>query len=351
MASTLIQACLSVESEKGKKDEVHYSPITRALSYQTLDLLGLPSKILIPEAEKTLSETLFHAFKLAEEESKSKVESARESHSQGWGGSLGRTLATGAGVIAGGVLVGITGGLAAPAIAAVLAPLGIGGLFSAAAAPVVFGTLFGVTGGGLAGKRVRERWRGVEEFGFVEVGAGTKATKEEVEDLEEARKRLRVHKAKEAEEEKKKVEEEKNTLEKGQAPAATGESEKQTEETNAEPLLVDTSDPSAKVAQSKSQGKGTISEGVAGDGIQAAENDPQEPSEEEAKAAVDAQHRDLEEQLLNLTLEHGTRRSSTTSPELSRSSTESVRPSVEVGTDEKTATEVKKPPSLTVCIR
>lgn len=100
-------------------------------------------------------------------------------------------------MIAGGVLIGVTGGLAAPAIAALLAPLGIGGLLAGGAAPVVLGTLFGVGGGGLAGRRVRERWRGVEEFGFVEIGAGTKATVEEVEDLKIAKERYQARKKKE----------------------------------------------------------------------------------------------------------------------------------------------------------
>jgi hypothetical protein len=94
------------------------------------------------------------------------------------------------------VLIGVTGGLAAPAIAALLAPLGIGGLLAGGAAPVVLGTLFGVGGGGLAGRRVRERWRGVEEFGFVEIGAGTKATSEEVDDLKQARERYQARKKK-----------------------------------------------------------------------------------------------------------------------------------------------------------
>jgi hypothetical protein len=93
------------------------------------------------------------------------------------------TAATGAGVVVGGVLLGVTGGLAAPAIAALLAPLGFGIL--GAAAPAVLGTLFGLTGGGLAGWRVHERWRGVDEFAFVEVGAGTRPTREEVKDMQD----------------------------------------------------------------------------------------------------------------------------------------------------------------------
>lgn len=81
------------------------------------------------------------------------------------------------------MLLGVTGGLAAPAIAALLAGTGMGAILGASLAPIVVGTLFGLSGGGLAGWRVAERWRGVEEFEFIEVGAGTKPTPGEVADL------------------------------------------------------------------------------------------------------------------------------------------------------------------------
>lgn len=51
------------------------------------------------------------------------------------------------------------------------------------AAPVVLGTLFGLTGGGLAGRRVSQRWRGVDEFSFVEVGSNSKMTQDEADDI------------------------------------------------------------------------------------------------------------------------------------------------------------------------
>jgi len=69
----------------------------------------------------------------------------------------------------GGVALGLTGGLAAPAILALL-PASLG-LLTPAAAPVVIGTLFGLTGSGLAGRRVRRRWAGVGEFEFVDLRA------------------------------------------------------------------------------------------------------------------------------------------------------------------------------------
>lgn len=81
------------------------------------------------------------------------------------------------------MLLGVTGGLAAPALAALLAGTGMGAILGASIAPIVVGTLFGLSGGGLAGWRVAERWRGVDEFEFIEIGAGTKPTPGEVADL------------------------------------------------------------------------------------------------------------------------------------------------------------------------
>ncbi|WVQ85872.1 hypothetical protein IAT38_008040 [Cryptococcus sp. DSM 104549] len=305
MGAILVEASLATEAEenvkKNKKEEaLKYTPVTRALSYRTLELLGLPAKELLPEAEMNLSSTLFTALRAAaEKESQDKVESARQAQSQGWGGSLGRHLATGAGVIAGGVLVGVTGGLAAPAIAAVLAPLGIGTVLSASAAPVVLGTLFGVGGGGLAGRRVRERWRGVEEFSFIEVGDGHKATQEEIDDLREASKKIKEKKAKEAAEAAAKAAEEDGKEVKKDVPE---------------------------------EGTGEI-------------------SAEQAQENVDKGRLDLEQRLLNLTLQSGTR--SSISSESSAATTlvsDSPRASLDQAKDEKALAEAKKPPSLTATI-
>ncbi|WRT70552.1 uncharacterized protein IL334_007550 [Kwoniella shivajii] len=303
IAGILVEASLASETvaeentKKEKKEEgaLKYSPISRLLSYRTLQLLGLQPKELIPQAEKNLSNTLFHALKAAaEKESEEKVEKAREAQSQGWGGSLGRHLATGAGVVAGGVLIGVTGGLAAPAIAAVLAPLGVGSLLSASAAPVVLGTLFGVGGGGLAGKRVRERWRGVEEFSFIEVGDGNKATQEELDELKEARARTKER------EEKKKAEEAK---EKGKP-----ENEKQ---------------------------EGDVEGQI---------------SEQDAEELVNQGRSDIEERLLKLSLESGTRQSISSSGSKPQIASDSPRVSLDHAKDEKALVDVKKPPSLTATI-
>ncbi|KAG9098870.1 hypothetical protein FRC06_005894, partial [Ceratobasidium sp. 370] len=97
---------------------------------------------------------------------KEKSEAARKEQEHGWGGKWGRWAATGGGVILGGVAIGLTGGLAAPALVPLIPFL------SASAAPIVLGSLFGIAGGGLAGNRVRRRWGGVEYFEFEQISGG-----------------------------------------------------------------------------------------------------------------------------------------------------------------------------------
>lgn len=190
-------------------------------------------------------------------------------------------------MVAGGVLLGVTGGLAAPAIAAVLAPLGIGTVLSASAAPVVLGTLFGVGGGGLAGRRVRERWRGVDEFSFIEVGDGHKATQEEIDDLKVSRKNV-----------SQKAGEKEGKEETTEKPGVEGEKEE--------------------------GGDGTI-------------------SKEQAEKNVEAGRLDLEQRLLNLTKQSGVDTNAASSPDLQPASLENA-------SEEKGLAEAKKPPSLTVGI-
>ncbi|CAK9786616.1 DUF726-domain-containing protein [Cutaneotrichosporon oleaginosum] len=177
MARALVQAALAPQEREKEKPKVAYTPVARAAAHSTLELLGLDAGVLLPRAEVAL------ATMLAAVANDDAIDEARKKQKDGWGGALGRRLATAGGFIAGGVLLGVTGGLAAPAIVALLAPLGLGAALSGIAAPVVLGTLFGLTGGGLASRRVSQRWRGVDEFSFVEVGANSKPTRDEIEDM------------------------------------------------------------------------------------------------------------------------------------------------------------------------
>ncbi|QRV99001.1 membrane protein [Ceratobasidium sp. AG-Ba] len=140
-----------------------YSAGSRAVLIRTLELMSIPTINLL-EVEKNLGRDLFH--QLREEEMKEKSEAARKEQEHGWGGKWGRWVATGGGVILGGVAIGLTGGLAAPALVPLLPFL------TASTAPIVLGSLFGIAGGGLAGQRVRTRWGGVEYFEFEQISGG-----------------------------------------------------------------------------------------------------------------------------------------------------------------------------------
>lgn len=78
---------------------------------------------------------------------------------------------------AGGLLVGITGGLAAPLVAGAL--IGLGGSIGIGAGTLAFlggtsglaliGSVFGVTGASIAGMKMEYKSRGIQEFKFVDV--------------------------------------------------------------------------------------------------------------------------------------------------------------------------------------
>jgi len=79
----------------------------------------------------------------------------------------------GAAGVAGGLVIGITGGLAAPVIAGALAGLGIGGTFLGSAAGIAFATtFFGATGASLTGLKMARRIKGMEELEFEQLRGG-----------------------------------------------------------------------------------------------------------------------------------------------------------------------------------
>ncbi|KAG9009432.1 hypothetical protein FRB90_008345 [Tulasnella sp. 427] len=164
----LLSACLLPSATASKSDKpgsapLGYTPASRALLWCALSLLQIPHEHLL-SAEDHVSQGLYAELKNAE--IKAQSEAARKEHEEGWGGKWGRLAATVGGVIIGGVAIGMTGGLAAPALLPLLPFL------TAGSAPIVLGTLFGLTGGGLAGLRVNKRWAGVDVFDFVQIVGG-----------------------------------------------------------------------------------------------------------------------------------------------------------------------------------
>ncbi|KAG2197086.1 hypothetical protein INT46_003154 [Mucor plumbeus] len=80
-----------------------------------------------------------------------------------------RWIATGAGIIGGGAVIALTGGLAAPLLAPLLVGVTGATFFATAGGVALVTSLFGLTGGGLAGWKMHKRMKGVEEFEFKQI--------------------------------------------------------------------------------------------------------------------------------------------------------------------------------------
>ncbi|KZO94694.1 DUF726-domain-containing protein [Calocera viscosa TUFC12733] len=160
--SSLTAVSKPIEKAAGS---INYPAFQRAFVSRTLSFLLVPTHTLV-EAEYAASLQLMREIEKAKKGMDEKSEEARKAQEEGWGGKWGRWAATGGGLIIGGVALGVTGGLAAPALLPFIPFL------TAASAPIVLGTLFGLAGGGLTGYRVRNRWAGVEEFEFKQIMGG-----------------------------------------------------------------------------------------------------------------------------------------------------------------------------------
>lgn len=148
-----------------------YPAESRVLMIRLASSLGL-SMDLLAQDEISVAKGLLEAAKQqmdADEETKKKVEE----------GSTARKWKVGLGAVAGAVLIGVTGGLAAPLLAAgvgtVMGGLGLGATATAGylgalagSAPLV-GILFGAYGGKMTGKMVDEYAREIQDFAFIPI--------------------------------------------------------------------------------------------------------------------------------------------------------------------------------------
>ncbi|CAG8634790.1 5271_t:CDS:2 [Acaulospora morrowiae] len=81
-----------------------------------------------------------------------------------------RWMATGVGVVVGATAIGLTGGLAAPLVAAGIGAItGAGIIATTASSVVLMASLFGIAGGGLGGYKMHKRTRGLKEFSFTRI--------------------------------------------------------------------------------------------------------------------------------------------------------------------------------------
>lgn len=148
-----------------------YPAESRVLMLRIASSLGISMQLLAQD-EISVAKGLLEVAKQqmnADEETKKKVEE----------NSTARKWKVGLGAVAGAVLIGVTGGLAAPLLAAgvgsVMGGLGLGATATAGylgalagSAPLV-GVLFGAYGGRMTGKMVDEYAKEVEDFAFLPI--------------------------------------------------------------------------------------------------------------------------------------------------------------------------------------
>ncbi|KAK6504678.1 hypothetical protein TWF481_006617 [Arthrobotrys musiformis] len=152
--------------------------------------LGLPP-LTVVRLEKSVAKTLVTAAKSATNDGDiMSADSSRER--QKANNKWNRRIKIGIAGVAGAAVIGITGGLAAPLVAAgigtVMSGIGLGATAAAgylgalAGSGALVGTLFGAYGGKMTGEMMKRYAQEVEDFGFVKVKPGVPDPVEAIED-------------------------------------------------------------------------------------------------------------------------------------------------------------------------
>ncbi|KAL9113292.1 MAG: hypothetical protein Q9227_002627 [Pyrenula ochraceoflavens] len=158
----------------------HYNARSRTLLLNLTSSLKLPLKTFEEDEGKVAKGLLEQAKELsADGETKKKVEANRDN----------RRWKVGIATAAGAAIIGVTGGLAAPLVAAgvgsVMGGLGLGAtaaagyLGSVAGSTVVVGGLFGAYGGRMTGKMMDNYAKEVEDFAFIPLRAEGKTSEDQ----------------------------------------------------------------------------------------------------------------------------------------------------------------------------
>jgi hypothetical protein len=170
----------------------HYSAHSRVLLLHVSSSLDIDVDILNEDEVKVARGLLDTALALASEPD-AKTQAKKPDNSRKW--------KVGIASVAGAALIGITGGLAAPLVAAglgtVMGGLGLGATAAAgylgalAGSGVVVGGLFGAYGGRMTGRMMDNYAREVDDFAFIPIRGSRKRTEKETESAKQDH-RLRV---------------------------------------------------------------------------------------------------------------------------------------------------------------
>ncbi|KAL9104777.1 MAG: hypothetical protein Q9163_000327 [Psora crenata] len=165
----------------------HYIAPSRVLLLYLTSSLKLPLKVLIEDEEK-VARGLLEAAKHMSGEAETRKKAEENHPSRKWKVGLAS--------VAGAALIGVTGGLAAPLVAAgvgsVMGGLGLGAtaaagyLGSVAGSTVLVGGLFGAYGGRMTGQMMDHYAREVEDFAFLPVRKGIDQPEEDIAKKSEA---------------------------------------------------------------------------------------------------------------------------------------------------------------------
>jgi hypothetical protein len=165
----------------------HYNAPSRILLLNLTSSLKLPLKTFEQDEYATAKGLLEAAKEMtASGEAKKRADENKES----------RKWKVGLASVAGAAIIGVTGGLAAPMVAAgvgsVMGGLGLGAtaaagyLGSVAGSTVLVGGLFGAYGGRMTGQMMDNYARDVEDFAFLPVHSGNKTSEDEKEGAQQA---------------------------------------------------------------------------------------------------------------------------------------------------------------------
>ncbi|KAG1461792.1 hypothetical protein G6F46_004664 [Rhizopus delemar] len=154
-----------------KKKDMNYDSRSRRFLLELEHVLCLTHGDL-NSVERSVSQQIYYALQQQEQASHTTNMDASAKKALQEGSKRNKALrwaATGAGILGGGAVIALTGGLAAPLLAPFLVGITGASFFATAGGVALVTSLFGLTGGGLAGWKMHRRMKGISVFEFQQI--------------------------------------------------------------------------------------------------------------------------------------------------------------------------------------